>query len=150
MKVELETKFNIGDKVRRRSNGEICTVEDIYIDFGKNNIKKIYYHARNKTNNIDLCLSGCLLEKASILDKQEHDYLRAVVKPYKVEYIKKTETLSGKQYIQIVINSSLYFGSIASWIMPFFKKDTMYKGMELDKNYTIEDLELDKEWNNDW
>ena len=146
MKLDVETKFNIGDKVRRHANGEVCTVEDIYIDFGKNNIKKIYYHARNEQNNTDLCLSGCQLEKASILDKEEHDYLRAVIKPYKVEYIKKTETLSGKQYIQIVINSSLYFGSIASWIMPYFTKGTMYKGMEIDKDYTIQELELDKEW----
>ena len=83
-----------------------------------------------------------------ILDKQEHDYLRAVIKPYKVEYIRKTETGSGKQFIQIVIKSSIYFGSIASWSMPLFKPNSMYKNMKLDKNYTIEDLELDKEWRN--
>ncbi len=148
MKVELETKFNIGDKVKRHSNGEICTIKGIHIEINEHSIRNIRYHIVNEQNKTDLCLSGCLLEKASILDKQEHDYLRAVIKPYKVEYIKKTETLSGKQYIQIVINSSLYFGSIASWIMPFFTKDTMYKGMETNRHYTIEELELDKEWRN--
>ena len=146
MKLELKTKFNIGDKVRRRSNGEICTVEDIYIDFGKNNIKKIYYHARNETNNIDLCLSGCLLEKASILDKQEHDYLRAVCKPHKVKNIYKSDAMFNKQYIQICIKSKFYYASKVTFRLPLFEKDTMYKGMEVDRDYTIQELELDKEW----
>ena len=30
-----------------------------------------------------------------------------------------------------------------------FKSNSVYKNMEVDKEYTIEDLELDKEWNND-
>lgn len=81
-----------------------------------------------------------------ILDKQEHDYLRAVCKPYKVKYIRKLETEMGNQYIGIVVKSSVYCGSTGSCAMPFFAKDTMYKGMEVDKEYTIEELELDKEW----
>ena len=149
MKLDAETKFNIGDKVKRYANGEICTIKDIHININKHAIRNIYYHVVNDQNKTDLYLSGCLLEKAHILNKEEHDYLRAVIKPYKVIYISKTETGSGKQYIEIVINSSLYFGSIASWIMPYFTKDTMYKGMETNRHYTIEELELDKEWNND-
>src|SRR5574344_1644958 len=82
-----------------------------------------------------------------ILDKEEHDYLRAVCKPYKVKYIRKLETtVSGKQYIEIVVKSSVCCGTTDRCSMPFFEKDTMYKGMEVDKKYTIEDLELDKEW----
>ena len=80
-----------------------------------------------------------------ILDKEEHDYLRAVCKPYKVNYIKKTETRCGS-HIEIVVKSSVYRGLTESWSMPYFTKDTMYKGMEVDKDYTIEELELDKEW----
>jgi len=81
-----------------------------------------------------------------ILDKQEHDYLRAVCKPYKVKYIRKYETGVGNQYIGIVVKSSIYCGLPAKLLMPYFTKDTMYKGMEVDKDYTIEELELDKEW----
>ena len=81
-----------------------------------------------------------------ILDKQEHDYLRAVCKPYNVKYIYKTETGSGKQFIHIVVKSSICCGLTASWSMPFFKSNTMYKGMETNRNYTIQELELDKEW----
>ena len=81
-----------------------------------------------------------------ILDKEEHDYLRAVCKPYKVKYIKKTETEMGSQYIEIVLKSSVYCGLTEGLTMPYFTKDTMYKGMEIDKEYSIQDLELDKEW----
>ena len=148
MKVELEIKFNIGDKVKRYSNGEICIVKDIFVNVDERNIKHIHYHIVNEQNKTDLCLSGCLLEKASILDKQEHDYLRAVCKPFKVVSICKNETRSGDEWITIYTKSRVYFGSIASWLLPVFTKDTMYKGMEVDKEYTIEELELDKEWNN--
>ena len=76
-----------------------------------------------------------------ILDKEEHDYLRAVVKPYKIKSI----TLIGG-----LINVCLRFrleNNMNEWFeLPVFTKDTMYKGMEVDKDYTIEELELDKEW----
>lgn len=82
-----------------------------------------------------------------ILDKQEHDYLRAVCKPYKVKYIHKLEIVSGRsQFIEIVLKPTIYCGSNPTSSLPFFEKDTMYKGMEVYRNYTIEDLELDKEW----
>ena len=81
-----------------------------------------------------------------ILDKEEHDYLRAVCKPYKVKYIKKFETSLGSQFIGIVVKSSVYCGLAGCWSLPFFTKDTMYKGMEVDKEYSIQELELDKEW----
>lgn len=81
-----------------------------------------------------------------ILDKEEHDYLRAVCKPYKVKYIKKFETKSGNQFIGIVVKSSVYYNSTSSLSMPFFKLNSMYKGMEVDRGYTFQELELDKEW----
>ena len=146
MKVELETKFNIGDKVKRHSNEEICTIKGIHIEINEHCIRNIRYHIVNEQNKTDLCLSGCLLEKAHILDKQEHDYLRAVCKPYKVKYIKKVVTWSGNQFIQIAVKSSDCCDLTEGWSMPFGKKDSMFKGMEVDKKYTIEELELDKEW----
>lgn len=81
-----------------------------------------------------------------ILDKKEHDYLRAVCKPFEVVYICKNETGVGNQWIAIRTKSQFYCGLTASWSMPFFDHNTMYKNMEVNKKYTIEDLELDKEW----
>lgn len=86
------------------------------------------------------------LTSPHILDKEEHDYLRAVCKPYKVKHIRKYETGVGNQYIGIAVKSSVYCGLTEKLPMPYFTKGSMYKGMEVDKDYTIEDLELDKEW----
>lgn len=75
-------------------------------------------------------------EKEEILDDIEKEYLRAVIKPFRdeVEYIKKN--LCGNQeYIEIVINGE--------WLnFPYFKKGKMYKNMEFDKKYSLEELGL--------
>lgn len=78
--------------------------------------------------------------KKEILDEEEKKYLSAVIKPFKnrVEYIikKLSSCNSTAEYIMIeVIND----GCIA---LPYFQKDTMYKGMEIDKEYTLEELGL--------
>jgi len=110
-----------------------------------------YVNCKSWVNHKDLYSNKFLDQEVDIpsphiLDKEEHDYLRAVCKPYKVKYIRKLETEMGNQCIGIVVKSSVYWGLTTSWSMPFFTKDTMYKGMEVDKDYTIEELELDKEW----
>lgn len=74
--------------------------------------------------------------KEEILDKEEKEYLRAVIRPFgnKVYYIKKI--LCGYQeYIEICV-----FGEFVHF--PFFEKGTMYKGMEEYKEYTLEELGL--------
>jgi len=98
-------------------------------------------------NHIIWFINGTIdIPDKHILDKQEHDYLRAVCKPYKVICIYKVEIESGNQYIEIVVKSSVYCRLKESWSLPYFTKGTTYKGMEVDKEYTIEELELDKEW----
>lgn len=76
-------------------------------------------------------------EKKEILDKKEKKYLSAVIKPFKsrVAYIKKVFFNSEKEWIYISLGND-------SISLPNFEKDTMYKGMELDKNYTLEELGL--------
>mgnify|MGYP000920153857 CR=1 FL=1 len=87
------------------------------------------------------------LTSPHILTQAEHDCLRAVIKPYKVEYIHKLEIGSGRsQFIEIVLKPTIYCDSNPTFSMPFFKSNSMYKGMEVYRNYTIEELELDKEW----
>lgn len=75
-------------------------------------------------------------ERKEILDTEEKEYLSAVIKPFrnKVEYIKKRRN-GDKEYIMIGLDDeSLY--------LPYFKEGTMYRGMELYEEYTLEELEL--------
>ncbi len=74
-----------------------------------------------------------------ILDEVEKKYLSDLIRPFrdKVRYIRLINYVNTiKQFISIEIkgDSSIYF--------PLFKKGTMYKGMEVDKNYSLEDLGL--------
>lgn len=76
--------------------------------------------------------------KPPILDDVEKAYLSAVIKPFreKVEYVYKIcLEIDKREYLEI----SLENGVIS---FPCFEKGTMYKGMELSKPYTVEELRL--------
>lgn len=79
----------------------------------------------------------CEEYKEPILDDVEREYLSAVIKPFrkKISYIIKIEDLR-KKYIKIVLCNcdSMYF--------PYLANDEMYKGMKLERNYTLEELGL--------
>ena len=76
--------------------------------------------------------------KPEILTDKEKAYLSAVIKPFreKVKYIQKCFDLGSKAYIYI------YVKKCGSMIFPTFRKGTMYKGMEVNKKYTLEELGL--------
>lgn len=73
-----------------------------------------------------------------ILDEKEKEYLSAVIKPFrrKVKYIEKRFWTPNLEYLSIRLKNNEFFA------FPNFKKGKMYKGMEHDKYYTLEDLEL--------
>lgn len=79
--------------------------------------------------------------KEQILDETEREYLSAVIKPFrkKVKYIVKVNLLGTpeEQFIRIV------FGDLDLINFPNFNANTgMYKGMEADKLYTLQELGL--------
>lgn len=71
-----------------------------------------------------------------VLDDAEKRYLSAVIRPFwgRVECIIKT-TIGCEEHILIQLN-----GDLAT--LPRFKKGTMYKGMDADKWYSLEELGL--------
>ena len=82
-----------------------------------------------------------LLEEAKepILDDVEKEYLSAVIKPFrkKVVYIRKNKSLiNGMQYLIIGIYDNDYMH------FPYLDDDAMYKGMEVNKEYSLEELDL--------
>lgn len=77
--------------------------------------------------------------KKPILDEVEKKYLSAVIKPFrkKVKHIAIWDTCNGsKQFVHI----KLYDEDCTN--LPNFKPNAMYKGMELHKEYTLEELGL--------
>nr|DAJ89967.1 MAG TPA: hypothetical protein [Caudoviricetes sp.] len=75
--------------------------------------------------------------KPELLDKVEKKYLSEVIRPFRKEVttIKKIEAPAGREYISILLKDD-------GMCLPCFKKDTMYKGLELEKGYTPEELGL--------
>lgn len=75
--------------------------------------------------------------KVEILDEVEKRYLRGVIRPFrdKVTYIRKFVYSNGDAKIDIVVEN---------WYicLPTFPKNQMYKNMEDDKEYTLEELGL--------
>ena len=77
--------------------------------------------------------------KEPILDEVEKKYLSEVIKPFRnrVKYIVKTYGVSeARQFIRIIMHDGEYSN------LPFFKGSTMYNGMKVDKQYTLQELGL--------
>ena len=76
----------------------------------------------------------------NILTEQERHYLSSVVKPFR-EKILHISKLSGKnsEYICIDIRYDWEEDSI---LLPRFATGTLYKGMEIGKEYSVKDLGL--------
>ncbi len=99
----------------------------------KNNFCGSKTCAECRKENIEWLLSEC-----QILDDAEKRYLRGVIRPFRniVVFIQKTFNYSGFQWIEIAVKGNK---TIA---LPGFRNDEMYKGMELDREYTLEELGL--------
>lgn len=77
----------------------------------------------------------------TILDQAEKEYLSAIIKPFRdrVKDIVK-HGYDCYEYIEIRFYSeNIPMGNIN---LPYYEKSSMYKGMELNKKYTLEDLGL--------
>lgn len=84
--------------------------------------------------------------KEPVLDEEEKKYLSAVIKPFRdrVVYIRKVEAGDCNQFISIKVKRYDYDEEDSNEYidLPYFKKDTMYKNMEVRKEYTLEELGL--------
>lgn len=85
-----------------------------------------------------------------ILDKKEKEYLENFLRPFKEQLvcIVKTEFLFPEEvrefcYLRICYKDTKNRNEYIC--LPNFKSGTMYKGMKLDKGYTLEELGLFKE-----
>ena len=92
---------------------------------------------RNKAKRLKLTLEV----EEPILDDAERKYLSGVIRPFRNRICSIVkEGYSNIEYIQIkydkVGNINTYFS------LPSFKVGTMYKGMELNKKYTLKELGL--------
>jgi hypothetical protein len=148
-------KFKVGDRVENIINKRkgIVTVISKTEDIDKFNgqFKQTYYVSYdNCTGNWHTMVE---IEKVEeILDEKEKEYLSNIIKPFKdrVKFIIKRDafTISNCEFIIIEVllpddisrNDKGFTNNI---LLPMFKKNTMYKGMQAFKKYTLKELNLD-------
>ena len=132
---------------------------DRYNKVRHNNWKNGRYLKRNKWGNVvnergeDWLVNFNIVDdndweedKGDILDEKEKEYLRAVIKPFRhrVKYIKKIEAYYGRndKGENIFVRFCDKYGSEDCFSLPWFPKGSMYRGMILNKEYTLEELGL--------
>lgn len=81
----------------------------------------------------------CEEYKEPVLDDVEKEYLSAAIRPFRkmIAYIVKAQDFDdGKQCIRIILQNGdgMHF--------PYLDDDEMYKGMEVNKDYSLEELGL--------
>lgn len=116
----------------------VCKIEEIVTEITG---KKICSTGVDNCNCCKELIYEWLLSeyKEPILDDAEREYLSAVIRPFrkKVKHIAIWDTCNGsKQFVHI----KLYDEDCIN--LPNFKPNAMYKGMELHKEYTLEELGL--------
>ena len=81
-------------------------------------------------------------EPKPILDAEEKAYLEAILRPFKNRVLRiYKSSLDDYEYLWIGVKSTVFKG-LEIFTLPSFKPDTMYKGMELHKKYTLKELGL--------
>lgn len=144
-------KFKEGQKIKIKATqniGEILEIHDddinndgascwsYYVEFVDNDsTKRRFFNVHD------------LEEVKDILNKKEKKYLSNVIKPFKssvTSIAKKYVNHCGSkgQYIEIKVKNIRYTFSKDLFYLPEFKQNTMYKNMEINKEYTLEELGL--------
>lgn len=78
-----------------------------------------------------------------ILDEKEKEYLSNIIKPFRKHIITIRKIQNYKyEFIEIVIYRRDEGASCEVISFPYFNKGKMYKGMKINKEYTLDELGL--------
>lgn len=137
-------KSPIGTKVTFENEGILVKTTEKRLESRLNvmnienlkNLKDDYY---GKIIKIEEPIYQTVYEhKEEILDEAEKRYLKAVIRPFRarMKYIMKEDiNYATKEYIRIDLGREMIN-------LPKFDSGSMYKGMKLNKGYTLEELGL--------
>lgn len=122
------------------------TIVDIY---DNKNVKEVYGDYLSKIVKIERPHYETIYEAPKeILTQKEKEYLEAVIRPFKDRIICIAKQNGSDlewidlEWIYIELEGLGIESDNEDICLPFFTKDTMYKGMELGKEYTLEELGL--------
>lgn len=131
--LELEEEFGIGKNERYK-----FTVNGLMFWF-KDHQAWVHYDITEQ-----LLLGRYEIVKLSkpVLTESEKEYLGNIVKPFRDKVISIRCNFAADNYNCITIELKQDGFSKEFINLPYFKKGSMYKGMQAGKDYTLEELEL--------
>lgn len=126
--MKLEKEVNICN-VYNNHGFSTLDLERIFTEEEIDIIRKMYFERVKLTLEVE----------EPILDDDERKYLSGVIRPFtdRVGYIKKSGVEQSSRYyifINLIGDDPIQ--------LPYFEKGKMYKGMELDKKYSVKELGL--------
>ena len=116
-----------------------CIFDNVYCCIINNNHQWIHHKDLYSDKFLDQTIE---IEAPDILTKEEKKYLSAVIKPFrdKVTHIKKKAwTTPKRKYIEIEYRENEVIHALC---FPDLPNDEMYKGMEDNRPYKLEELGL--------
>lgn len=77
------------------------------------------------------------------MDEVEKEYISNIIKPFKDRVISiEMRQVFNNNYIVIALQNKFQKGCEECIVLPEFEKDTMYKNMEVNRKYKLEELDL--------
>ena len=118
----------------KKSMFEVVKDRDVVLGSGNGDSQRYFKTVKDFVDFLSLPVEE---EK---LDNVEKRYIKDFIRPFRddIKFIKKVSTLyTLKEQIRIIYYKNGITGEI---LLPPFPKNSMYKGMKLDKEYTLEEL----------
>lgn len=128
--------INMGTPIKKTMFEEVKD-RDVVLGSGNGESQKYFKTVKDFVDFLSLSVEE---EK---LDNIEKRYIKDFIRPFRdnIIYIKKIPIYTYTQREQIQIGYKyVYNDSVATISLPPFLKNSMYKGMELNKEYTLEEL----------
>ena len=122
--------------------GWYCFTDEMLEEANPNDFIKQFLDKNKKVfKKFDVNFS--VTPKSQILDQVEKRYLSAVIRPFRdrILCIVKSKAIDCEyEYIEISVKS--IYGGVTDIEFPLFKANTMYKGMKVNREYTLDQLDL--------
>ena len=131
-----ENNINMNTQIRKSMFEEVKD-RDVVLGSGNGETQKYFKTVKDFIDFLSLPVEE---EK---LDNIEKRYIKDFIRPFRdnIRYIKKIPIYTYTQREQIQIGyKCVYNDSIVTISLPPFPKNSMYKGMKLNKEYTLEEL----------
>lgn len=113
-------------------------------DYSSYSIKDMLgdYHCHIEVLQISIPTKHEIVKVISPIDYQEREYLLSVIRPFKKYVTSISKEVAEYEYEKECIRIFIDDGNKDDFCLPCFKEGTMYKEMEIDRKYTLEELAL--------